>query len=381
MSLGSVQRPMSSTLPPSRSGNNMLRRMAPLGAVLAALATITASGVALRPNHPPAAPAGLTSRATEPPSSPAVPSVATRLLPLWISGSTLPHIASPLTDRVSMKADLPDGPDAAYVRRLAAADRAAVARLAAALDVPLHRAGASVFTKGTAVLRVEKGAGTRWSFSAPSPLDRCTTCGAPAPLSRTAALEKAAPVLEALGLDARKAAFVAGGTGGTVAVHPTVDGLPTAGLSTTITIGWGEVVAARGWLLATSRGANYPVISAAEAYDVLLATPQPLLDRACPHSAPPTDVPHPGAPDSDFADCGGGPVTIVDAAFGLSLQRYAGRAVLVPSWLFEVRELPHPLVQVALHSSYVMRADAYRRGAPEGSAGPAVAPFRGGTSG
>ena len=95
-------------------------------------------------------------------------------------------------------------------------------------------------------------------------------------------------------------------------------------------------------------GAGYPVVTARDAWDTYVRTPRPVPLTACPESVD----------DSDPTGCGGGPVTVTGARFGLSLQWSAGEPLLVPSWLFDVEGAAQPLVQVAVDPAYVVADDS-----------------------
>jgi hypothetical protein len=255
--------------------------------------------------------------------------------------------------------ELPDGPDAASVYwakgRVAAGD---VARLAKALHLtgtPRLVAGHWQVGAGAApLLRVDREAPGAWTFSALKPGgDNCSR-GRPCrpggagsdpaatdPVGEAAARRAAAPVLKAVGQDDAKvdARQVLGGVR-VVNAEPRVGGLPTSGWTTGVQIdAGGRVVGGSGRLAAPVEGAEYPVIGAKKALELMngaaasygrkgiggCTSPVPLKDRdEKPCSAPAT----PGARPT---------VPVEDAVFGLAARSSAGRPVLVPSWLFRVR--------------------------------------------
>jgi len=158
------------------------------------------------------------------------------------------------------------------------------------------------------------------------------------------ALAVAGPVLDVLGLDG---APTTSGPGPvvTVAVEPTVGGLPTAGATTTVSVQGSDIVGANGWLGRPSEGPRYPVISARAAFDLLELTPMPLAEMACPEPAPGTQV--------EGSPLCGGQVTVTGARMGLSLQWESDRPLLVPSWLLDVKGSPLPVAQVAVHPDHL----------------------------
>ncbi|MFI6696228.1 hypothetical protein ACIBLA_31655 [Streptomyces sp. NPDC050433] len=276
---------------------------------------------------------------------------------------------------------LPKGPDSAAVHlprgSVAAAD---VARLAKALGVDgtpelsgtAWKVGAQKDGSGP-LLSVDKQAPGNWTFgrygSAPGG-DNClkgkecpsgggggaggdTGAGNPVvpesgagPVSEQAAKKAAAPVLKALGQ--QDAALDAGQLMGAVRVvnaAPVIGGLPTYRWSTGIQIGSdGQVVAGNGKLKAPAKGAEYPVVGAAEALKLLNeasgGAPGTSGIGGCASAVPHKDEREPAAP----CEPGGKgaepakptPVPVGKAVFGLAAQQVDGRAALVPSWWFGV---------------------------------------------
>ncbi|MFJ3230216.1 hypothetical protein [Streptomyces sp. NPDC086787] len=274
---------------------------------------------------------------------------------------------------VTYRADgkLPDGPGSAAVyRSTGEVGKEDVARLAKALGVDATpvtvgdswQVGAGKDGSGP-VLRVARQAPGSWTFSRYSPgTDNCkkiTTChaqdpAAPAatPVSVADAEKAAAPVLKALGQDDAKVdARQVMGAQRVVNADPVVDGLPTHGWTTGLTVGvGGELVGGSGQLTAPAKGASYPVLSADRALKLMnsaprtdhrmgiggCADPVPLKDRfEQPCGAGKSGTP--GAPGTSAAAGNSPTVTIERAVFGLAAHSVGGRQALVPSWLFEVR--------------------------------------------
>ncbi|MFD4118743.1 hypothetical protein ACFWSJ_35550 [Streptomyces niveus] len=165
------------------------------------------------------------------------------------------------------------------------------------------------------------------------------------PVSEEAAKKAAAPVLKALGQ--QDAALDAGQLMGAVRVvnaAPVIGGLPTYGWSTGVQIGAdGQVVAASGKLKAPAKGAEYPVVGAAEALKLLNeASNAPGAGGigGCASAVPHQDGREPAAPCEPKGKGGEPakpvPVPVGKAVFGLAAQQVDGRAALVPSWWFEV---------------------------------------------
>ncbi|MGW5334902.1 hypothetical protein [Streptomyces bauhiniae] len=256
-----------------------------------------------------------------------------------------------------VEGDLPDGPDSAPVHLADdKAGKSEVARLAEALGIdgtPVAdgngwRAGER---EGGPVLRVT---GADWSYTRYAPgTDNCrkvTVCSqdpaAPAdePVGTAEAERVARPVLKALGQDDAKldASQVMGGRR-VVNADPVVDGLPTYGWTTGLTVDEkGDLVGGHGMLARLTKGATYPVLGAADTVKLMnerpaeghrmgiggCASPVPLKDRLEQPCGAGT-----GSPAAPKAAS----VTVEKAVFGLAAQSVDGRQALVPSWLFEVR--------------------------------------------
>jgi hypothetical protein len=274
--------------------------------------------------------------------------------------------------RVVVSATLPAGPGNARVYRFGAATPDP-GRLADALGLEPGqvRTGEAVTPDQGTVLRIDAGRGGPWQFARadsyvcldPLPGDGAdgtvsSTCAAPPPTEKPAvadapsdaeALDAARPVVSAVGLDADDAVVEPANTFGpavdsrTVRVDPVVGDRPTTGFATSVTVDAAGVVTASGWLKEAQPSDSYPVIGAHEAVDRLAAMPVPLM--ACAESASPV-LPGPAC---------GGPLEVTGATFGRSVQwEGAGeRALLVPSWLFEIKGAPEPLAVVAVDPAYL----------------------------
>jgi len=334
-----------------------VRRGAPLAAGVAVLALLAGSAYLLR------------DAATEPGSS------APPLLRIGTATALAELAADP--GRVVVSGTLPAGPESARVHRFGSSEPD-VSRLADALgvDEAAVRTGEGLPAKSGTVLRVGESPGGPWQFARADAYvcqdslvgedpegTVSSTCAAPPPSGRPAVAEPpteaetrdaARPVLAAAGLDIADAQVeptidpmntpgIATDTR-TVRVDPVVDGQPTSGLATTVTVDAEGVLTASGWLGEARPSDTYPVVTAKEAVDRLAAMPVPLI--ACAESVKPV----PPGPVC------GGPMEISGASFGLSMQWESGRAVLVPSWLFDIVGGAEPLAVVAVDSAYL--ADA-----------------------
>lgn len=262
--------------------------------------------------------------------------------------------------------DLPAGPDSAPLYRFAGGvDETAVAGLADALGIAgapeRHAHGWVVGGTGSRAELVVRDDGVgAWAYSndvsecglaldadATAAGDTSVSCAAPASpggalgpgSARAAAL--AEPVLTAVGL-AGASPRVTVSTGATyVAVDPVIDGLPTTGITTSVTVTEHGVTAAQGTLARLQRGPDYPIVSAKAAYASLASLPRPEIAIACP----------------DHED--GAPLTgacarrvVTGATVGLTLRSDDGTPVLVPAWLFSTKDAA-PIAIVAVTDRFL----------------------------
>ncbi|MEV7325615.1 hypothetical protein [Streptomyces sp. NPDC093970] len=260
---------------------------------------------------------------------------------------------------VTYRADgtLPAGPASAAVYQPAGeVSKARVAALAQALGIEgAPVAEGRVWKVGTdsdgsgGSLQVNRDAPGIWTYSRYAPgTDNCKrgpVCGrdpaAPAatPVSASAAEKAAAPVLDALGQDGAKLdASQVMGDRRAVNANPVVDGLPTYGWTTGLTVDkQGEVVGGNGMLAVAAKGATYPVLSARRTLDLMNAAPRSdhrMGIGGCASSVPLKDrLEQPCSASSPSA----GAAVIRGAVFGLAAHSVGGRQALVPSWLFQVR--------------------------------------------
>ncbi|WP_406257323.1 hypothetical protein [Streptomyces nigra] len=256
--------------------------------------------------------------------------------------------------------ELPDGPGSAPVYRATGEVGADdVARLAEALGVdgtPVSRGETwhiGVKDGSGPTLQVDKKAPGAWTFQQfAAGTDDCRgvaecsktpSARAGDPPAEDAAKKAAEPVLEAAGLDEAKLdASQVMGAQRVVHAEPVVDGLPTYGWTTGVTVNaQGEVVGGSGLLESPEKGDTYPVLSAEKTLGLMnrapaadgrtgiggCADPVPLKDG--------TAVPCEAAPDAPSKNTD--TVTVEKAVFGLAAHAVDGRQALVPSWLFEVR--------------------------------------------
>ncbi|HEX4697892.1 MAG TPA: hypothetical protein VH857_00870 [Actinomycetes bacterium] len=179
----------------------------------------------------------------------------------------------------------------------------------------------------------------QWSFDTglPSP---------PTPVPPAEAIRLVSGLLQTLGLTGAHAAAPAAPT--VVQANPTVDGRPTAGLVTVLSVGPAGVENGAGWLVRSGSGPAYPLMSARAAWNQLVRTPLPMPLIACPE---------PGTPGSDPVTCGG-PITVTGAQLGRAPQQSTDGQLLVPAWLFTVDGSPQPLVEVAVEPRLVVPASA-----------------------
>ncbi|MGW5036176.1 hypothetical protein ACWEQW_33485 [Streptomyces nigra] len=256
--------------------------------------------------------------------------------------------------------ELPDGPGSAPVYRATGEVGADdVARLAEALGVdgtPVSRGETwhiGVKDGSGPTLQVDKKAPGAWTFQrfaagtddcrGVAECSKAPSARAGDPPAEDAAKKAAEPVLEAAGLDEAKLdASQVMGAQRVVHAEPVVDGLPTYGWTTGVTVNaQGEVVGGSGLLESPEKGDTYPVLSAEKTLGLMNRTPAADGRTGIGGCADPvplkdgTAVPCEAAPDAPSKNTD--TVTVEKAVFGLAAHAVDGRQALVPSWLFEVR--------------------------------------------
>lgn len=256
--------------------------------------------------------------------------------------------------------ELPDGPGSAPLYRATGQVGADdVARLAEALGVdgtPVSRGETwhiGVKDGSGPTLQVDKKAPGAWTFQrfaagtddcrGVAECSKAPSARAGDPPAEDAARKAAEPVLEAAGLDEAKLdASQVMGAQRMVHAEPVVDGLPTYGWTTGVTVNTqGEVVGGSGLLESPEKGDTYPVLSAEKTLGLMNRTPAADGRTGIGGCADPvplkdgTAVPCEATPDAPSKDTD--TVTVEKAVFGLAAHAVDGRQALVPSWLFEVR--------------------------------------------
>ena len=179
----------------------------------------------------------------------------------------------------------------------------------------------------------------------------------------------AAPVLAAVGLDATAARVEPGAPTTWVSLDPVVDGLPTTGWATSLTVDAGGTVYADGHLGTPERSDPYPLISAATAYEQLASQPMPAIG-ACPQPDPALGAPV--DPAVTMPSCGAvRPLVITSVRLGLAPYPEGEDLVLAPTWLFGTADGWGPQV-LAIAPEWVTEPSAPP--VPEPAPAPAPAP-------
>ena len=360
------------------------RRVAPLVVAALVLSVIAVVWIALRDENPAGSGAGSSSGS------------GGDATPLRLAGWSPPAAGEPDPRyQLAPDADLPDGPGSAPVHHVrdATPDDEAAARLADALGLtgePVDAGVETTWQDEEQRLGVRHSAGSPWNYgrsmgavtsddgsvsSSDGTVDErvssdervwpeggadrepvVTTSGDQAKVTAQRFLDDA-------GLDDGTASVGPAGPRVEVQVDPEVDGLPTTGFGTTLVVTGDSVESGAGWLAETKPGAEYPLVSAREAWDTLVRNPLPMTLIACDQPLP---------ENTDPVPCGG-PVTVTGAQLGLSLQETDDGPMLVPSWLFTVEKSMHPLVQVAVDPD-LLEPSAGTGGGVPGSSGTAVPP-------
>jgi len=200
----------------------------------------------------------------------------------------------------------------------------------------------------------------------PEPTGKPVPEPAGTPVPEATVTAAARPVLEAVGLSVADAAVATSPYGGSATVTPEVGGVEAAGFVTRVDVSpGGTVTSANGWLATPRRGDTYPLISAQEAFEDL---PPRMVAMLCPIG-----------PDGQGCTAPP-PAQVTGARLGLSVQPLRdGGSVLVPSWLFGLKDSVEPVPVVAVEPAYL---DTGHDPAPTDKPVPeptAVPPSAGGT--
>ena len=321
---------------------------------------------------------------------------------------------------------LPDSPTHAAIWTWSgdSATQADAEKLAAALGVqgtPKRHAHGWELTTAGADLRVSDEPGHPWSYNktdtagcptyevdVDNPGDGASGCGISVPPGaaqpadgpdETATKAAAASLLSALGISGDEQ-YNAGTPWSTLTVSPTIGGLATQGIDTTVSVDASGVEGATGQLEAPTAGADYPLRTAASAFTALQDQPRPMIAPFCgpipvDGSAPaggPITMMGTATEGSSAAVSGGGvvspaspvpnPVTVVvsppsssdetasspmpcptpeptkvtGATLGLQIEYGAtddGAPILAPAWFFTTADGGSPLAIVAIDSAYL----------------------------
>lgn len=152
----------------------------------------------------------------------------------------------------------------------------------------------------------------------------------------------AGAVFDGLGLGDPTIVVYSGDPMSTVQASPSVDGKQSVGWVTTVQInGSGDIVSADGWLTDPMRGADYPVISAQRAFDLLQLQPRPMMALCAQR------------PDGKPGCATIPPTEVTGATLGLTLDQDRTHEVLVPAWLFSVKGQDEPVAQVAVDPAWL----------------------------
>ena len=342
--------------------SSTVRRGAPLAAGVAVLVVLAGSAVLLGRDD-----TGPGSTGSQPP-------------PLRIGAASTAADGAASTGRVTVTGALPDGPANARVYRFSPAGSDTVSRLAGSLGVD----PSAVRTDAQQWQFVRAGAdGCLDQPLGGPPDDSVSSCVVPPEKRRPAVtappraadrIAAARPVLAAVGLDVDDAVVGTEENLGLepgarrVWIDPAVEGAPTTGFGTSVTVDDRGVLSASGWLGEVKPGDRYSVVSAAAAVDQLAAMPVPLM--ACADSIKPV----PPGPNC------GGPLEVTGATFGLSLQWEGEHPLLVPSWLFDLMGGVQPLAVVAVDPSYLLDPPAPSVDEPSGGASGSGVPGSSGSA-
>ncbi|OIV37550.1 hypothetical protein BIV57_10525 [Mangrovactinospora gilvigrisea] len=233
-----------------------------------------------------------------------------------------------------------------------------------------YRAGTPVITHPPVTMH--PGSVTK-SLTITGTTKNSTTATASPPAPGTPAVPaKARTLLDKLGLGsaATRTRSVLGST--VVTASPTIGGAPTSGWDTTVSVGPNNSVVATGPLgSAAPNGGAYPLISAAQALRKLSteanAAPAcggPLTAQGRGGADPGGTGPSTSTTSGPLIVCRTAPkLDVTGAALGRALRYSHGKPLLVPAWLFTVKEpggsgTPFTVAQVAVEDSHLTQAQA-----------------------
>jgi len=266
------------------------------------------------------------------------------------------------------------------------ADAARVGALARALGLagtPARHDYGWLLSTAVGDLAVRDGGGHQWAFVASSEracpqfgvdVDSpgnasgvaCMAATVPRPIPAPVAaagpdaattLAAVAPLMTAMGLPGQPRVS-RGAPTSTASLDPLVAGLPTSGVTTTVVLTTGGIVAATGRLDSPRESGTYPLRSAADAFKSLATRPVPMTSMYCG----PVPVPSPGratTTPTPVPACGQPrPNKVTGAHIGLAFSYDAygvgvGADVLVPAWFFDVAGSPDPTVVLAVAPAYL----------------------------
>jgi hypothetical protein len=160
--------------------------------------------------------------------------------------------------------------------------------------------------------------------------------------SESEARSVAGTLFDRLGMTNVTVVVYSGEPTSTVQGSPSVGSMRTSGWFTTVQIdGSGDIMTADGWVGDPDRGADYPVISAQDAFDKLQNQPRPelMLCAQRPDGKP-------GCADMP-------PTEVTGASLGVMLDQDNGKPVLVPAWLFAISGQDDPVAQIAVDPSFL----------------------------
>jgi hypothetical protein len=201
--------------------------------------------------------------------------------------------------------------------------------------------GVAVSAPGAAPTPVPVDTGAPVPGPTPIPVDLPVV---PADLAHTIA----DPVLKDLGIVGPETVDPEMGTAN-VRIDPTVGGLPTQGIPTSLQVDRTQVTFASGWLKLPAAGDTYPLVTADQAFKDLANRPVPMMMIACPQPAIPSPATALPVPCPSHT-----PTEITGAELGLELNYdMSGAPLLVPSWFFHATDNSYPITSIAVAPSYL----------------------------
>jgi len=198
-------------------------------------------------------------------------------------------------------------------------------------------------------LTVECASATGGGVAVASPDGTAAPTAVPTPTvspgpSNATARAAAESVMTVLGYGDADIVVNAGDPTAYVEATPRVDGQPANGWVTGFAVGAdGSIDSGNGWIGSPQRGASYPLITAQRAFELLQQQPRPMVEMCMVR------------PDGKPGCAPIPPSEVTGATLGLAMDYESDKPILVPAWLFAIKDQVMPVSQIAVEPSYIAK--------------------------